>query len=306
MRVDLLLAEHVMIVAKESAAALNHSDEYPAYTALLGVNTTDLTAWFGRSYGATAAAQFTTSWDVLNGDLVDYAINLASHDADKTNATTAALTGTFTTQFGQMVESSTGIPANGMHDLAYQQVLLDKVVIDDVSAQRYAAFYADLDKAYLHASQLGDALARHAVDQFPDKFPGNPSVHAVEARIAVNLLMQEHSYLATMATDASVAKRDAEKSAAVSALATTARQFDIAWADWDAALIAYSTGARFEPVSFVDKLTNPAPKATVQHYVEATVRVIDDQKTKNSKSVANDDRAAATAMQPIADSLVQR
>lgn len=305
-RLDLLLAEHTMIVAKESAAAINHSDEYTAYTALLGVNTTDLAAWFGRAYGATAAIQFTQSWDALDGYLVDYGIQVASHDNDKANATTAALTGMFPTQFGQMVESSTGIPANGMHDLSYQQVLLDKTLIDDVSAQRYATFYADLDKAYMHTSQLGDALARHAVAQFPDRFPGDPSAHAVESRVTVNLLLQEHSYLATMATDASVAKRAAEQSAAVSALATNAKQIDKSWADWDAALLAYATGTKIEPAVFVDKLAYAVPKPAVQHLVEATIKVVDDQKATSWKSVANDDRAAATAMQPIADSLVQR
>ena len=295
-----------MIVAKESAAALNHADEYPAYTALLGVNTTDLTVLFGRAYGDTAAEQFTKSWGVLNSYLVDYAIHVASHDDDKANSTTAALTGTFATQFGQMVQASTGLPANPVHDLAYRQVLLDKALIDDVSAQRYEAFYGDLDKAYTHTSQLGDALARHAVDQFPDKFPGNPSALAVESRVAISLLLQEHSYLATMATDASVAKREAERSAAVTALATNARQIDKAWADWDAAVLAYATGAKIEPALIVDKLAYAAPKHAVQHLVEATIKVVDDQKAASWKSIANDDRAAATAMQPIADSLVQR
>src|SRR5438309_1671726 len=37
--------------------------------------------------------------------------------------------------------------------------------------------------------------------------------------------------------------------------------------------------------------------------VNAMIKVIDDQRAKSSKTVANDDRAAATAMQPVADSI---
>ena len=294
-----------MIVAKESAAAITHSEEYPAYTALLGVNTTDLSGLLGRAFGATAATQFTRAWDSQNGLLVDYAIDMASHDDDKAKATAAGLTGTFANQFGVMVEAATGIPANGIHDIAYQQVLLDKAFIDDVTAQKYAAFYTDVDKAYAHTSQLGDALARHATATFADRFPGDPSTHTVEARVAVNLLLQERSYLTTMATDAAIAKREADRSAAVAALATSSKQLDKAWADWDVGLLAYASGADLQVPIFVDRLVSAtgAPKSAITYYAKATVKVVDDQRSKSSKTLAGDDRAAATATQAVADSL---
>ena len=302
---DLLLAEHVIVVAKESAAAIGHADDFPAYTALLGVNEFDLDALFGRAFGATAATEFSRLWDWQNGLLVLYGIDVASHDDDKANSTIAALTSTFAAQFGQMVEASSGIPAKAIQDLVYQQLLLDKAFIDDFAAQKYVAFYSDLDKAYAHTSQLGDVLARRAVDRFPDRFPGNLSAQGVEARVTLNLSMQEHSYLATMATDAAAAKRDAEKSAAVSALATSAKQLDQTWADWDLAVVGYAAGTTSQPASFADRLVSNsrASRTAVQYYVQATVKVIDDQKAKASKTVADDDRAAATAMQPIADSI---
>jgi hypothetical protein len=37
--------------------------------------------------------------------------------------------------------------------------------------------------------------------------------------------------------------------------------------------------------------------------VAATLKVIDDQRSKSGLAIADDDRAAATAMQPIADSV---
>jgi hypothetical protein len=38
-------------------------------------------------------------------------------------------------------------------------------------------------------------------------------------------------------------------------------------------------------------------------HVNATIKVVDDQRAKSSKTIAGDDRAAATSMQPIADSI---
>lgn len=304
---DLLLAEHVMIVAKETEAAVYHSDEYAAYTALLGANTSDLATDFGRAYGASAAPQWTQSWNTQNSYLVDYAIGVVTHNDDKANAATAALTGKFAAQFGQMIDGSTGIPAMSMRDLVYQQLLLDKAFIDDVSAQRYSAFYADLDKAYWHSSQLGDALARHAASKFPDKFPGDLSARVVESRVTFNLLTQEHSYLATMATGAAIAKRDAEKTVAMGALSASATRLGKFWSNWDAAVVSSATGADLQGVGLVDSMSvaTGASPTEVQHLIDTTVKVIGDQKAKNSKAVADDDRAAATAMQPIADALVQ-
>jgi hypothetical protein len=302
---DLLLAEHVMIVAKESAAAINHADEYPAYTALLSVNATYVAASFGRAFGATAATQFAKSWEAQNGYLVDYAIRVASHDDDLASAAISRLTGTFAPQFGQMIESSARLPANAITELARQQVLADKAFIDDLASQNYATFYTDLDKAYTHTSQLGDVLARHAVAQYPDRFPGDPSAHAVDSRVTSNLSLQEHSYLTTMATDAAIAKRDADKSAAVSALG--AARLGRTWSLWDSAVVAYATGGNLQGSRFVDDLASAtgASAATTQFFIVATARVVDDQKSKNFKSLAGNDRAAATATQPIADSLAQ-
>ena len=287
-----------MIVAKETEAAAYHSDEYTSYTSLLGANASDLSTIVGRAYGSTTAARFMQAWNMQNGYLVDYAIGVVTHDDDKAKAAMSDASGTFVPQFAQLFG---GIALS-------DQLAADKTFIDDVAGQRYAPFYADLHKAYAHTQAVGDALAVQIVKAFPDKFPGDPSARDVDARVAVNLALQEHSYVATMATDAVVAKRDAEKNAALTALASTATQLGKAWVDWDAAVVAYSGGTELPAPSHVDRLAalTGAPKSAVQLYVLATIKVVDDQRSKSSKALANDDRAAATAMQPIADSLVQR
>lgn len=291
--IDLLLAEHVMIVAKETAAAFNHADSYASYTALLGANSRDLSAIIGRAFGTTTAAQFQQVWDMQNGYLVDYAIGAVTHDEGKAGGAMTGLRDKFQVQFSQLFR---GIAlADQLSD--------DKTFIDDLSAQRYASFYADLHTAYGHTQVIGDALADEFVNRFPDKFPGRIDGHDVDNRVAMNLLLQEHSYLTTMATDATIAKRDGEKAAAVSALSTSARHLGGAWAEWDAALVAYATGAPFDAAQFAGRLASGVPKTAVKHLIDATIKAIDDQKADKSRALADDDRAAATATQPIADSL---
>jgi hypothetical protein len=46
--------------------------------------------------------------------------------------------------------------------------------------------------------------------------------------------------------------------------------------------------------------------ALVVNQVQATLKVIDDQRSKSTAALAADDRAAASAMQPVADALVER
>jgi hypothetical protein len=322
---DLLLSEQVMIVAKESAAAVNHSDEYAGYTGLLSTNSADLAALIGRAFGTTASIQFAQAWNIQNGYLVDYAIGVVTHNDAKANGAMSGLTNGFIPQFAQVVSDTSGLPLDPVAQLTSQQVLEDKAFIDDVFAGRYATYYSDLHRAYVQTSRFGDALAAQVAHDFPDKFQGDPSAHLVDVRVSFNELLQEHSYLATMATDAVLANRNSEKTAAAAALATNGdmlgtafstafgnsvgTQFDKVWAARDAALVGYASGdatakqsltatfvAAFAPLAKVGR-------SQVASQVAATLKVIDDQRAKSGLAIAGDDRAAATAMQPIADSV---
>ncbi|TMF21689.1 MAG: hypothetical protein E6I35_00235 [Chloroflexi bacterium] len=217
-QLDLLLGEHVMIVAKESAAAVNHSDQYSSYTALLTTNSNDLTNLLGRAFGNTAATQLAQAWSIQNGYLVDYAIGVVTHNDAKANGAMSGLVNGFAPQFAQLITDASQLPLDSVTQLMKQQMLEDKAFIDDVFAQRYPAFYKNLHTAYAQTSQLGDALAARTAKKYPDKFPGDPAAQDVDARVAMNLLLQEHSYVATMATDATIAGRTAEAGAAAPAL----------------------------------------------------------------------------------------
>jgi hypothetical protein len=323
---DLLLGEHVMIVAKESAAAANHSDDYTGYTALLTTNLSDLSALMRKAFGNTAADEFSKTWTKQNNDLVDYAIGVVTHNDAKANTAVSSLSDGFVTRFAALVSDMSGLSTGPIAQLTTEQVQEDKAFIDDVSGQKYQQLYPDLMKAYAQTGRVGDALAERIAQRFPDKFPGDPTLPAVDRRVSLNLLLQEHASLATMATDAVAGGRDADKSAASAALgvnalgisrslgdlfgASASTQFDEVWAARDSALLTYASRgdadsksgltATIQPFSAVAHVTNPP----VTDEMNALIKVIDEQRAKTSNAVAGDDRAAATSMEPIADATV--
>jgi hypothetical protein len=315
---DLLLGEQVMIVAKETAAAINHSDQYSGYTALLSTNNADLSALMGRAFGNTTAGQFSDAWSMQNGYLVDYAIGVVTHNDGKAKDALTGLTNTFVPQFAQLISDTSHLPLDPVTQLMTQQVLEDKAFIDDAGALKYSTFYKDLHKAYAQSFRFGDALAVQIAARFPDKFPGDPSLRTVDTRVALNTLLQEHSYLVTMATDAIVATRTDESTAASAALVDNGSALAVAlsnteltavWTVKNNALFGYASGKVQDNPLVTGKFVGDfvavthADKAAVQAQLKATLKVIDDQRAKIANSIAGDDRAAATSMQPIADSI---
>jgi hypothetical protein len=201
-----------------------------------------------------------------------------------------------------------------------------KAVIDDEAAQSYAKLYTDLRTAFAHSSRIGDMLAIRMAQQLPDKFPGDSTINAAEARVSLNELLQEHSYLTTMMSDAGIAGRSAEAANALSAVAGA--RTDIApvigfllgpdarngfpgvWGVRDADLLAYAnasdSGARQKLTdTFVAQFSalTQVPATSIRDQMVATLKAIDDQRAKAYNAVPADDRAAAAAMQSIADQI---
>lgn len=313
---DLLFAEHVMIVAKESVAAVNHADDYDEYASLLATTASDLGGEFASAFGNTTSSELIKKWNTQDGYLVDYAIGVVTHDDAKAQAAMLTLTHEFVPQFSTALGDASGVGSASIATMLTAQLTADKTSIDDYfAAQSYATFYAHLHTAYATTTQLGDALAKSIALRFPDKFPGDPAHADVDRRVNLNLLLQEHAYVSTMATDAVVAGRTAEVSAAATTLSgiTTALAAFFAsgfagiWAARNSGLLAYARGdaSATTPltVDFVRDFAALArvDRSPVSRQLMDTLKVIDDQRAKDSKNVANDDRSAATAMQPIAD-----
>ena len=336
-RLDGLLGEHVIVIAKNSlAATANRSDEYSGYATLLTTNGTDLSDVIASAFGATSAAGFDQIWSAQNNYYVDYTVGLVSHNAAKSNGAASGLLNGFVPQFAQFMSSMSSIPLDPITELSREQVLETKAMIDDQAALNNAKTFADLQRAYAQASRIGDALASAIANKFPDKFPGDPANKAVDFRVSLDNLLAEHSYLATMTTSATAAGRNAEQAAALNALAANAdalgtlfsqafdnaigTRFDQVWGARDAELVVYAgsadAGTRQAALadltrtfvaqfgSLIDDATNLAGGAVsnqIQLQIEATVRTIDDQRSQSATQVAGDDHTAAAAMIPMGD-----
>jgi hypothetical protein len=325
-QLDLLLGEQVMVVAKQSVAASNHTDEYSGYLTLLASNANSLTSLIRSAFGNNAANQFAQAWGIQNGYLVDYTIGVVTHNAAKSNGAMSGLVNGFTPQFAQLIASLTQQPSDSMTQIENEQLTDTKAVIDDETSQSYARLYVDIRTAYGHSSRVGDTLAVGVARQFPDKFPGDPSISAVDARVSVNDLLQEHAYLTTMMSDAGIAGRGAEAATALGAIAAVRNDigpvvgfllgpdartgFPGLWGIRDADVFAYanasdSTARQRLTGTFVTQFSalTHVPAASIRDQMTATLTAIDDQRAKTYKKVAGDDRTAAGAMQAIADAI---
>jgi hypothetical protein len=326
-KLNLLLGEHVMVVAKQATAAANKTDEHSAYTSLMIANTNSLADIIRSAYGNTAASQFEKSWAAQNGYLVDYTIGLVSHNDAKANGAKAGLANSFVPDFAKLITGISQIPVDQVTEYETRELAVLQVVIEDAAAQSFPKMYVDLRAAYAVTSGMGELLATRTVRMFPDKFPGDPSSKAADVRVSLNVLLQEHSYLATMTTDAAAAKRANEQAGAAAALGANAdalarlfasvsgaeagAQIAQLWGARNSDLIAYATSgdsAARQGLSerFITRLYGLAPLASdsARDQALATIKVIDDQRTQSFKQVAGDDRAAAAGMQAVADRIL--
>jgi hypothetical protein len=318
-QLDLLLSEHVMIVAKESAAAMNSSDEYAGYAALLATNEDALVRVVARATGNTTARLFSPAWQALNADLVEYAIRIATHDGDRADTATSRLTHDTVPELAdRFAELTLGRPQPFLVTIT-TEVTAMRDAIDAAADHHYAAMYTSLANAVSAATNLGEAVAQGLVLRFPDMFPGDQASPDATRRVRLNVLLQQRAYLATMATDAQVSGRTDEKAQALAALTTNlnhvtpelkdsrSRQL---WLDEVSAIQDYaSRGDAASKSALSDKFVAQLASVTgvspgiISNEVAATIKVIDDQRAKQYDAIAQDDRTAATGMQPIADSL---
>ena len=267
---------------------------------------------------------------------MSYTIGLATHNQAKAAAAWSSLSGTFVPQFSQFLSDVTQIPADLIQPLVNQHMLETKAMLDDQLARNYPTLYSDMRASYAHATQVGDTVAPRIAGRFPDKFPGNASSPAVDLRAALNIKLQEHSYLSSMRTSAAIGRRSAEQAAAAAAIAenanaldksftdlfgaSVAARFDQIWAAGNAATIAYasaSTTARKQRA--LSDLTNASvakvsswlldttdvgadvSRPALEAQLEALVTVINDQRAKSWSRLAADDRSAETATEVVAD-----
>jgi hypothetical protein len=317
-RLNLLLGEQVMIIAKESESAAFQTQAFVGYAHLLDVNGGEIALIIRNAFGNRSAEEFYVTWQMLNRDLVEYGSGLVTHNQTMSDKFASDLTNNFMPRFVQMVNRLTDIDSALITQLMTQQVTATKLVVEEVAGSKFSTLYTDLHAAYASTALFADALAKRIAQKFSDKYPGDPSNREVDLRVSLNHLLQEHSYIATMSTSAATAKREAESAAAMSALAANTGSLDALlppqlkplWTKRDAALLAYaSNGETSAKQAVTDTFVSQFASVTrvgamnITEQANATIKVVDDQRGQSFKTLADDDRSAATTMQPIGDAI---
>jgi len=337
-RLNVLLGEHVMVIAKQAdAAAAGRTDEYAGYATLLTTNRDDLVAVMTSAFGASAAARFEGLWSEENDHLVDYTIGAITHNGAKAKAAMSDLLTSFVPRFAEFISSVTPLSADGVSALGRDQAGQQKAFIDDLAGKSYARFFADLRAAYGGSAALADALASGIATRFADKFPGAIGSKGVELRVKLNSLLQEDSYLASMTTGSLAGSRNTEQAAAGAALTASATALAgligdpfgadakagllQVLGDRNAELVIYSstnddarrqgalsalTGAYVQQLAAklrdIMGLDLPLASPAIQVQVQSLIDVVDDQLAPASAAqIADDDRTAAATMLPLAD-----
>jgi hypothetical protein len=341
-KLDLLLGEHMILASKATDAALGgRTAEFQAYGGLLNQNGTDIGAMIGTAFGSDAQSKFNQIWSAHDGFFVDYTTGVATGDKAKQDTAVQDLTTQYIPQLSDLLSGATGLPKDTIAGLLKDHVLQTKRIVDEQAAKSWTAAYTDLRNAYAHMEMIGDPLAEAIVKKKPGLFPGDAAGKPAQLRANLNTLLQEHLYLATMATGAALGGRTDEFQAAGTALnangtdigsaigslyGTDAQtKFNQIWSAHNGFFVDYTTGVakgdktaedkavqdlttRYVP-QFSDFISGATglPQGTVANltrdHVLTTKAVVDAQGAKDTKTAGTDDRMAAQHMQMIADPL---
>jgi hypothetical protein len=341
-KLDLALGEHIIFASKATGAALaGRNDQFAAYGALLNANGTDIGAMIGAAYGDAAKDAFNKIWSAHNGFFVDYTTGVATKDKAKMDKAVEDLTTIYVPDFSKFIADATGLPMDAVESLTTDHVLQTKAIVDAQAKGDATAAYAAIRTAYAHMQMIGDAIAPAIAAKFPENLAGDPSTKAVDLRVALNQLLQEHLYLASFATDAALGGRNDEFAAAGSALNTNGTdlgaaigglygdaakdQWNKIWSAHNGFFVDYTTGVATKDQAKMDKavqdlttvyvpdfadflagatgLPKDALVSLVTEHVLTTKAIVDAQGGGDAEAAAAADRTAGQHMAMIADPL---
>ncbi len=243
-------------------------------------------------------------------------------------------------EFSAFLAGATGLPEDAVADLVTDHVVQTAAVVDAQASGDWEAAYEAIRTAYAHMQMIGDALAP-AIAETND-IDGDATTAAVDFRVALNQLLQEHLFLASFATDAALGGRNDEFAAAGDALNANGTDLGAAigsiygqeaedewnriWSAHNGFFVDYTTGVATDDQAAkadgaVNDLTTiyvpefsaflagatglPEDAITplVTDHVLQTTAVVDAQESGDLTAAAAADRAAAMHMRMIGDAL---
>ena len=269
-----LLSEHVYLAAAATNAALGgRQAEFEAAAAALDANSVDVARAIGSVYGPDAEQAFLPLWRKHIGMVVEYTVGAATGDRARQEKAVNDLVG-YTQDFGAFLSGANpNLPKAVVADLVKHHVLTLKAVIDAQAAKDQDRIYTALRTGAGHMQMIADPLAGAIAKQFPDKIAGAPDSPAASLRTALNLALREHVYLASAATGAALAGRDAEFKAAAGAL------------DANSVAIAKAIGSVYGPDA--EKAFLPLWRKHIDMVVDYTVGKATNDRAKQDRAVSD-------------------
>ena len=340
-KLDALLGEHIFLATKATGAALGgRTAEFQGYGQLLATNGTDLGALIGAAYGTDAQNTFNQLWSAHDGFFVDYTTAVAKGDAAGKAQAVDNLKSKYITPFAQFLAQATGLPQDAVTQLLTMHVQQTAAIVDAQGAKDWKTVYTGVRMAYAHMVSIGDALAP-AIAQKTGKFSGSSTGKAVDLRVGLNQLLQEHLYLASDATGAALGGRSDEFQAAAAALNSNGtdlgaalgklfgsdaqNRFDQIWSAHNGFFVDYTKAVAAKDSTARDQATNELTQQYVPQFaqflsgptgisvatltqsitmhVTTTAAIVDAQGTDSYPEAAAKDRTAAMHMLEIGDAL---
>ncbi|MDQ3688939.1 MAG: hypothetical protein M3406_02690 [Chloroflexota bacterium] len=339
---DYLLGEHLILAAKATGAALDgRTEEFEAYGGLLNTNGTDLGGAIGSIYGDEAADEWNRIWSAHNGFFVDYTTGVATDDTELAEGAVEDLTSIYVPEFSAFLAGATGLPEDAIADLTTDHVLQTKAVVDAQAAGDWEAAYEVIRTGYAHMQMIGDALAPAIAEG--NEIDGEAINPAVDFRVALNQLLQEHLYLASFATGSALDGRDDEFAAAGAALNTNGTdlggaigglfgqeaedEWNRIWSAHNGFFVDYTTGVATDDMAVQDQavedlttvyvpefsaflagptgLPEEALAELITEHVLTTKAIVDAQGSGDAAAAADADREAAQHMRMLGDPLAE-
>jgi hypothetical protein len=214
-----LLQEHVFFAgAAVNEALQGNTAGFEAAAAALDENSVALSGAVGLVYGDSAGEAFLGLWRSHIGMFVDYTTGLATGDQAQAGQAVEDLVG-YANDFAVFLNGANpNLPVEVVEQLVLEHVLTTKGAVDALADGDAEAGFAALREAMGHMSGIADPLSGAIAAQFPDRFPGDTESAAAGLKRDLNLLLQEHTYLAGAAVNEALKGNTAAFEAAAGAL----------------------------------------------------------------------------------------
>lgn len=169
---NLLLDEHVQIVAFATGAALGGNDAgFQAAAKTLDTNTVGLSEAIGSVYGDPAKATFLELWRKHIGFFVSYTQATAKADKAGQDKAVADLDGYRKDFDAFLTGANPNLPKGAVAELLIPHVTGIAAFVQAQNAKDPSSF-DKAETAANHSQKIADPLAEAIVKQFPDKFAG--------------------------------------------------------------------------------------------------------------------------------------